>query len=1048
MPYSPAASSDLLAQLADFSSASRLYALTLPNQPSVSLAVEAFTATEALHSVGARDLIVLSTDAQLQPNTLLGQTATLHVSLSDGSRTTFTGLVSEVAKLGTTLAAQGSLSRLRLRVVPWIWLLSHTRNSRSWQDQTAIQIVDTIFQAYNTEHGSFAAWRWSDDVAPYLQALRPRSYCAQYRESDLHFVSRLLAEEGLSWRVEESEDAPSGHQIVLFADTTHNSATPQDATSAHALGGIGIRFHGARSMEEQDSVQALLQSCTLQSSRVTLQSFDYKAKQSVSTSIASTPSNRKKGTQGGTSIPQLERYDSPGMYAFATPAEARHYAERLIEASEARSVLWQARTSVRTLRPGTRFTLSQGPLAALTSPTATATAPSNQPDPAYVVLAVTSVGINNLPRPTQEALDALFGPIPELMEELIEDLQAKSASSVDATCGSSYTSDSNTVALTSVPLISLHTLITQAQRLGYANRIDMVGAEVPWRPVLADGTGLLLNPRRTAFGSQTATVVGPHGQATPNGADEIYTDKLGRIRIRFHWQEDSQDGAEAASTSSTSTAWVRVLQRSAGGGSGAGRGLQFIPRIGQEVLVQFIEGDIDRPIVTTALYNGQGEGGVAPSPAGDTSTQADTSVFDVAHDHRYSGQGNLIAGMGNGMGNTGTGGHSPVWHGAAANSHRNPSAQWGIRSKEFGAPSGSAGYNQLVFDDTDNQGRIQLKTTQDSTELNLGHLIHTADNYRGSLRGTGAELRTDAYGAIRAGAGLLISSYQLQHNARHRDPAGDNSAGMALLKQASTLAGSFSQAASTHRSVGYASHLGTTSPNASSINTQAAPLKALHTSASGLLNPRSLEQALADAAAKQTSTADGPDGAPIPHSTDPLIHIAARGGLGTVAGQSIQLSNGETLSLMSGQDSQYSTGGALRVHSGQAIGILAGAVQAGSNNTGLQLIAAQDDIDLQAQADTLQVQAKDQISVQSANAHIDWAAAKKISISTAGGANITIEGGNITTQAPGQVTVHAGAKVFEGPGRVNYPMPTLPRSICVECLKKSLAAAPAFTTVG
>lgn len=138
MPYSPAASSDLLAQLADFSSASRLYALTLPNQASVSLAVEAFTATEALHSVGTRDLIVLSTDAQLQPNTLLGQTATLHVSLSDGSRTTFTGLVSEVAKLGTTLAAQGSLPRLRLRVVPWIWLLSHTRNSRSWQDQTAI----------------------------------------------------------------------------------------------------------------------------------------------------------------------------------------------------------------------------------------------------------------------------------------------------------------------------------------------------------------------------------------------------------------------------------------------------------------------------------------------------------------------------------------------------------------------------------------------------------------------------------------------------------------------------------------------------------------------------------------------------------------------------------------------------------------------------------------------------------------------------------------------------------------------------------------------
>ncbi|MEO6856332.1 MAG: type VI secretion system Vgr family protein, partial [Rhodoferax sp.] len=368
---------DLLAQLAEFSSATRLYALTLPNLPSVNLQVEAFCATEALHTVGARDLIVLSTDTQLELKTLIGQTASLQTTLSDGSLTCFTGLVSEVAKLGTSLAAQGSLTRLRLRVVPWIWLLSQTRNSRAWQDQNVIQIVDVIFQAYNTAEGSFAAWRWSDDVAPFLEAARPRSFVAQYRETDLDFVSRLLAEEGLGWRVEESENAPCGHQIVLFADTTHTTATPEDRTSFlgaepnRPTNKPGIRFHGARAMEEQDSVQALVQSCTLQPSRVTLQSFDYKTKQSVSTSIASTPSNRKNGTQGGaqssSSMPQLERYDSPGMYAFATPAEARHYAERLIEASEARSTLWQARSSVRTLRPGTRFTLSQGPLASLTS---------------------------------------------------------------------------------------------------------------------------------------------------------------------------------------------------------------------------------------------------------------------------------------------------------------------------------------------------------------------------------------------------------------------------------------------------------------------------------------------------------------------------------------------------------------------------------------------------------------------------------------------------------------------------------------------------------
>jgi type VI secretion system secreted protein VgrG len=80
----------------------------------------------------------------------------------------------------------------------------------------------------------------------------------------------------------------------------------------------------------------------------------------------------------------------------------------------------------------------------------------------------------------------------------------------------------------------------------------------------------------------------------------------------------------------------------------------------------------------------------------------------------------------------------------------------------------------------------------------------------------------------------------------------------------------------------------------------------------------------------------------------------------------------------------------------------------------------------------------------SANAHVDWAAAKKISLSTAGGANITIEGGNITVQCPGKIMIHAGTKKFSGPERLKYPLPTLPRSVCVECLLKSRASGSPF----
>lgn len=161
----------------------------------------------------------------------------------------------------------------------------------------------------------------------------------------------------------------------------------------------------------------------------------------------------------------------------------------------------------------------------------------------------------------------------------------------------------------------------------------------------------------------------------------------------------------------------------------------------------------------------------------------------------------------------------------------------------------------------------------------------------------------------------------------------------------------------------------------------------------------------------------------------------------------MQLASGETTALMSVQDTQLLGGAGLRIHAGQAIGALGAAVKAGTDGIGLQLIAAKDAVDLQAQADTSTVQARDDIRVISANAHVDWAAAQRIVLSTAGGASLTIEGGNIGVQCPGKLTVHAAKKSLTDPQRLGYPMPALPRSICVECLKRALAAGAAFSMV-
>jgi type VI secretion system secreted protein VgrG len=930
-------SEQITTALVQFSSASRLYALTVGDGSTDlgagGLQVEAFAADDAVQDIGGRDVIVVSTNAYIEIEALLGQAASLELSLADGSRTSFAGDISEVAMLGS----EGGLARYRLRLSPWMWRLSQVRNSRVWEEKSVIEIVDSVFEAYRP----LAIWRWSGEAGSYMTDARPRSYCCQYRESDLDFVRRLLTEEGLAWRFEQTQD---GLAAVLFADSTQLCAVPEDPSS-EADG--GIRFHNVRAGERQDTVQALQSQRSISASMTTVLSYDYKSKKVVA---ASSPSL----LQNGSTMPSLESFDVPGQYAYANAAQARRYADLQMQGREARSQLWRGRATLRTLRAGTRLTILDAPRKHLGDA------------PAFTVLRVTSVGVNNLPSPAQQALAELFGPIPELLQDIVRDNMPEDFALV----------------------------IEQARKTGYANCFEAVAADVPWRAQLPGSDGRS-RARPTAPGSQTAIVVGADGSDSANGADELYCDRLGRVRIRFHWQDNN------------ASCWVRVTQRSAGGGMGS----QFLPRIGAEVQVQFLEGNIDRPVIVGALYNGQGEGGLAPTPGGQAAGESEAARFTVAHDHRKSAQGNVA------------GGNSPVWHGASADSagHRNGAAQWGMRSKEFGG----SGYNQLLFDDTDAQGRVQLKSSHAATELNLGHLIHTADNYRGGFRGSGIELRTDAYGSIRAGAGLLVSSYTINHNAARRDPAGDNAPAIAMLKQALMLGEKFSAAGITHMTVGFAAAVGAHKPKASTLDENAAPLQAMFNAVSGMVGSASLGAARADVADKNSKA--GKD--KLPHATGAIIAIAAKGGLGVNAGQSLQLANGETVTMMSGQDSQTITGGQMRMHGGQAIGVLGGAFKPGESNIGLQLIAARDAIDIQAQTDTISVQARDQVSVMSANAHIDWAAARSISLSTAGGANITIEGGNITVQCPGKLLIHAGMKSFIGPARLSYALPVLPVSI-------------------
>ena len=198
---------------------------------------------------------------------------------------------------------------------------------------------------------------------------------------------------------------------------------------------------------------------------------------------------------------------------------------------------------------------------------------------------------------------------------------------------------------------------------------------------------------RPAAHVQRAKVVGQ--------GDEVYTDEWGRIKVRFLFtrEEDHQhDGGAGSNENDTDSAWVDVLTPWAGEGYGA----RFLPRINEIVVIDFFDGNVDRPFVTGRIHE----------------SQRSPTRFDIK--------------------------------GMLPDTRRLS----GIRSKEFAGE----GYNQLRFDDTNGQISSQLHSSHETTQLNLGNLSHPKDKEDSDGRGEGFELRSDAYGSVRGAKGILITT--------------------------------------------------------------------------------------------------------------------------------------------------------------------------------------------------------------------------------------------------------------------------------------------------
>src|ERR1041385_8371709 len=114
----------------------------------------------------------------------------------------------------------------------------------------------------------------------------------------------------------------------------------------------------------------------------------------------------------------------------------------------------------------------------------------------------------------------------------------------------------------------------------YSNSFEAIPADVPLRPARTTAQPVIA-------GTQTALVVGKSGE-------EIWTDKYGRVKVQFHWDQKGKNDEN-------SSCWIRVAH----GWAGQGWGAMFLPRVGQEVVVSYLEGDPDRPLITGAVYNAQ-----------------------------------------------------------------------------------------------------------------------------------------------------------------------------------------------------------------------------------------------------------------------------------------------------------------------------------------------------------------------------------------------------------------------------------------------------------
>lgn len=258
----------------------------------------------------------------------IGKHCTVTIRTVDGAgERVFDGMLTEARWLDTR--REGHIYELVLR--PWLWLLSKRVNSLIFHDKTAPQIIAEVFG----EHGGLA------DFEPSLSRSYPvREYCAQYRESDMDFVSRLMEEEGIFYFFRHSDGA---HKLIMGDSATACRAVPKGSRPFVSTEATDRRKNEHFSLWRPER--------NFTTGKVLLNDYDFKK-----------PSANMKAEKEGDATyghGKLESYVYPGRYVQQSDGEG--YAQARLDGLRAEDARVKAEGDVASLYPGALVTLTGHP---------------------------------------------------------------------------------------------------------------------------------------------------------------------------------------------------------------------------------------------------------------------------------------------------------------------------------------------------------------------------------------------------------------------------------------------------------------------------------------------------------------------------------------------------------------------------------------------------------------------------------------------------------------------------------------------------------------